>query len=234
MGFGGGTQTFSLGVCTQTPSTGPMARRPIEWDVSNNTHSNRPDKTPPLIPISWARESEVVFDFDTGKFIFKDNPTHVHSAKASAQSNGQLGNKSYWLIPSTARAVAQTQFEKFDKLSDDQQQSFRSAVDSNLLTQEELGNSLGDSLDEPSQKEALSFCYSCEYSNDEEWQLQYDYWMDLHYSAWTMSVKEYALRMLQQYIVPDDYSYISVSHECRTPSDLRPEWTKPVPRYTLP
>ena len=125
MGFGGGAQTFSLGVCTQTPSTGPMARRPIEWDVSNNTHSNRPDKTPPLIPISWARENKVAFEFDTGKFIFKGNPTHVYSANANAQPNGQLGNQSYWLIPLTARAVAQTQFEKFYRLSDTQQQSSR-------------------------------------------------------------------------------------------------------------
>ena len=46
MGFGGGTQTFSLGVCTQSPTRGPMAHKPIERDVSNNTQSNRPDKTP--------------------------------------------------------------------------------------------------------------------------------------------------------------------------------------------
>ena len=53
MGFGGGTQTFpSLGVCTQSPSVGPMSHTPIEWGVSNNTQSNQPDKTPPLILFS--------------------------------------------------------------------------------------------------------------------------------------------------------------------------------------
>ena len=71
MGFGGGTRTFSLGVCTDNPSAGPMSHKPIEWDVSNNTQSNRPDRTPPLVPIAWARENTVVFDFDTGRSIFK-------------------------------------------------------------------------------------------------------------------------------------------------------------------
>ena len=46
MSFGGGAQTFSLGVCTHSPSTGPMSHKPIEWDVSNNAQSNRPDNPP--------------------------------------------------------------------------------------------------------------------------------------------------------------------------------------------
>ena len=76
-----------------------MAHKPIEWDVSDNTQSDRPDKKPPLIPISWARENNVVFDFETGRFIFKDDPTQVYSAKPGLQANGQVGKKSYRLIP---------------------------------------------------------------------------------------------------------------------------------------
>ena len=30
MGFGGGTQAYSIGVCTQKPTKGPISRRPIE------------------------------------------------------------------------------------------------------------------------------------------------------------------------------------------------------------
>ena len=85
MGFDGGTQTFPLGVCT-----GPMSHMPIEWGVSNNTNSSKPDKAPPLIPIAWAREKQSRFDFDTGKFIFKDNPNQAYSAKPGRQSNGQI------------------------------------------------------------------------------------------------------------------------------------------------
>ena len=45
MGFGGGTQTYSLGVCTQRPTEGPMSRHPIKWDACNNQSSDKPDKT---------------------------------------------------------------------------------------------------------------------------------------------------------------------------------------------
>ena len=122
----------------------------------------------PLIPIAWARENKVVFDFDTGRFIFKGIPTQVYSAKAGLQANGQFGKKSYWLIPLTAKAFAQTQVEKFDSLPETQKQPFRSAVDSDSFTQEELTSSNGDSSSEPSPEEALGFSYSCEYSNVEE------------------------------------------------------------------
>ena len=103
MSFGGGTQTFSLGVCTQSLSKGPVSHRPIEWDVSSNIHSDKSDKTTPLIPSSWARENKVDFDFDTGKFIFKNDPHLVYSAKSGKQANGQIGKKSYWLIPLTSK-----------------------------------------------------------------------------------------------------------------------------------
>ena len=128
MGFGGGTQTFFLGVCTQSPSKGPMSHTPIEWGVRNNTNSNKPDKTPPLIPIAWARENKIVFDFDTGRFL-KDNPDQVYSAKAGRQSNGQIGKKSYWLIPLTSRAFKETQTVSFQDLPDSPKQAFHSVAE---------------------------------------------------------------------------------------------------------
>ena len=47
-----------------------------------------------------------MFDFETGKCIFKDNPTLVHQAKAGTQVNGKVGSKSYWLLPLTTRTAA--------------------------------------------------------------------------------------------------------------------------------
>ena len=73
-----------------------------------------------------------------------------------------------------------------------------------------------------------SFFYACEFSTDEEWQLQYDFWMDLRHSAWIGSVKEYANRVLHDYIFPDGVEYISFDHESRTPPELRPVWARPA------
>ena len=124
--------------------------------MSNNTHSNKPDKTPPLIPIAWARENKVVFDFDTGKFLFKDNPRHVYSAKAGLQANGQVGKKSYWLIPLTSRAFAETQSKDFNDLPEDQKKSFCSVADDNSFTHEDTPPSDSPS-EELSPSDALIF-----------------------------------------------------------------------------
>ena len=129
---------------------------------------------PPLIPIAWARENKVVFDFDTGKFILKDSPSHVYSAKSGRQANGQIGKKSYWLLPLTSRAFTQTQTGSIKDLPEGQKRAFSSVAEVKSYTQDDSAApaaGLSD-LDTPS-------FHSCEWSNDEEWQLLYDYWMDL-------------------------------------------------------
>ena len=93
IGFGGGTRVRSLGVCPQTSTTGPLSNSTFERDVSDNP--GQKDSTPPLIPISWARQNRVVFDFETGNFIYKNDPATDHSAKSGVQSNGAEGPRSY-------------------------------------------------------------------------------------------------------------------------------------------
>ena len=139
-----------------------MSHNVIEWDVSNNTHSSKPDKTPPLILVSWARENKVVFDFETGKFIFKDDPNLVYSAKAGRQANGQIGNKPYWLIPLIRNACRQTRMERFRDQSIDQQSSFGFAP----------GVENPTPIEDVSGEGKLRFFSSHEYTNDDEWHPQ--------------------------------------------------------------
>ena len=72
----------------------------------NTTNPARPDKTPPLLPIHYLRQNKVVFDFETGHFLYKDQPQVIHQAKSGLQPDGTVGPKSYWLLPVTTRAAS--------------------------------------------------------------------------------------------------------------------------------
>ena len=95
---------LSLGTCSQTVASGPLANSKFEWGVSD--HPGQKDSTPPLIPNSWARQNRVVFDFETGKLIYKGDPQTVHQARPGTQSTGTEGPKSYWLLPLTSQAAS--------------------------------------------------------------------------------------------------------------------------------
>ena len=118
----------------------------------------------------------------------------------------------------------------FQDLSDSQKFAFNSVAEVDSYTQDDSPTSVAELSD----VERLRLFYACEYSNDEEWQLQCDCWMDLRYSATDERAKRYAHRVLREHACSEDKRFVHATHECRAPPDLRPSWARPVLNSDLP
>ena len=133
MGLGGGTQTRSLGVCTHNPTVGPMSHKPIEWDVSNNTHSNTPDKCHHSFRLHGpGRTRQSLISTPASSFSMMTR-TMCTQQKLADRRMDRL-ETSYWLLPLTAKACQQAKTERFEDLPSNQKAVFSSILDSYSYT----------------------------------------------------------------------------------------------------
>ena len=111
----------------------------------------------------------VLFDFETGSFIYKKNPDTVHSAKSGVQSNGTEGPKSYWLLLLTTEAASSHAPRSSNALSNGDRSVFQAPMHSHTDATTTHNQRSDDSFD-PS---------LCQWETDEQWQQCYDHYMDI-------------------------------------------------------